>query len=68
MSQDSKVDLRETFTRIPKNVLVPWLDLEKADAYRYLVEATDPVSIHRAQGKLAFIDKMRKLLEQYQNT
>lgn len=59
-----KPDSAEVFKRVPANVLGPWLEYEKACAYEYLVGASDPVAIHRSQGKLAFIDYLLKLLEQ----
>lgn len=39
-----------------------WLTTQHADAVKYLVEARDPVALHRAQGKALFIDEMAKLL------
>lgn len=49
------------------NGLDAWLKHEKADAVKYLVEARDPVAIHRAQGKSLFIDEMTKLLDKVKN-
>lgn len=39
-----------------------WLAEQQADAMKYLVQATDPLVIHRAQGKILFIEMMTKLL------
>jgi hypothetical protein len=56
----------EIFSRIPRNVLRPWLEKEKADAYRYLAEGTDNVVLFRAQGKVQFVEKLIKLLDESQ--
>jgi hypothetical protein len=42
--------------------LVEWLDAQHDEAVKYLVEARDPVAIHRAQGKAAFVAEIKKLL------
>lgn len=56
----------EIFSRLPASVLNPWLAKERDEAYKYLAEATDPVAIHRAQGKVQFIQRMQNMLVQYQ--
>lgn len=35
-----------------------WLLEEQVAANKYLTRATDPVTIHRAQGQLIFIEKI----------
>jgi hypothetical protein len=57
----------EVFQRLPASVLRPWLTKERDDAYKYLAEAMDPVVIHRAQGKVQFIQRMQELLEKSQS-
>jgi hypothetical protein len=53
----------ETFKRLPASILRPWLIHERDEAYKYLVEATDTVAIHRAQGKIQLVQRMLKLLD-----
>lgn len=36
---------------------VEYLQVLRADAVAFLVQSMDPVIIHRAQGKIAFIDE-----------
>lgn len=52
----------ELFARMPTNQFEAWLDEQHAVAVRYLSEAMEPVAIHRAQGKVLFINEMKKLL------
>lgn len=40
-----------------------WLEAERASAVKYLLQASDPVAIHRAQGKAQFIDELLGLLQ-----
>jgi hypothetical protein len=56
----------EVFVRIPSNVLRPWLEKERADAYKYLAEGTENVVLFRAQGKVQFVEKVIKLLDEAQ--
>jgi hypothetical protein len=58
----------EVFQRLPASLLRPWLTKERDEAYKYLAEAPDPVAIHRAQGKVQFIQRMQDLLDKSQNT
>jgi|LauGreDrversion4_2_1035121.scaffolds.fasta_scaffold15969_6 hypothetical protein len=44
------------------NEFLEWLDRQHEDAVKYLVEARDPVAIHRAQGKALFVADMKKLV------
>jgi hypothetical protein len=39
-----------------------WVDAEMAEAVKYLVSATDPVALRRAQGTAALLEKMKKLI------
>lgn len=57
----------EVFARVPASILRPWLEKERADAYRYLSEGTDDVVIFRAQGKVQFVEKVIKLLDEAQS-
>lgn len=40
-----------------------WLEGEREQALTYLSQATDPMMIYRAQGKLALVNDMFKLIE-----
>lgn len=53
----------ESFKRLPASILRPWLSHERDEAYKYLAEGSDPVAIHRAQGKVQLIQRMLKLLD-----
>lgn len=35
-----------------------WLAAEKADAVKVLACAVDPLAVHRAQGKYAFVERI----------
>lgn len=54
----------EIFSRIPANILRPWLEKERTDAYRYLAEGVDNVALFRAQGKVQFVEKVLRLLDE----
>lgn len=58
----------EVFRHIPQSALRPWLEKERAAAYKYLAEAADPVGIHRAQGKVQFVEKMISIFDKLQST
>jgi hypothetical protein len=56
--------LLKTFNRLyGDSDFLRWLDEERASAVKYLVAASDPVLIHRAQGKAVFIEEILKLLD-----
>lgn len=60
MTPSEEVDL---FSRLAGfNHFVAWLDREEASAMKYLIGSSEPVALHRAQGKALFIDEMKKLL------
>lgn len=56
---------RDLYARLPRTLMKAWIVGEKADAYRFLAEGTDPVAIHRAQGRVLLLERMNKLLDQY---
>ena len=37
-----------------------WLEMQREDAIKYLSQATDPMMIYRAQGKLGLVEDMFK--------
>ena len=49
------------------NGLGEYLQHERDESVKYLMEGRDPVVIHRAQGKSLFIDEMTKLLDKAKN-
>jgi hypothetical protein len=62
MASDAPKDI-DVFQRLPVNVLRPWLEKERLDAYRNLSQGTDSVTLYRAQGKVIFVESMLKLLD-----
>ena len=51
---------KELFSRLGGHLFEKWLDSELVDAMKYLMQATDPVALHRAQGTALFIEKINK--------
>jgi hypothetical protein len=49
------------------NEFTSWLKAQHEDAVKYLVEGREPVVIHRAQGKILFIEEMMKLANKSRN-
>jgi hypothetical protein len=52
----------DVFARVGGQRFEAYLDKEMASAMNYLRQSTDPIQIHRAQGKALFIEEMKKLL------
>lgn len=40
-----------------------WLQHERDEAYKYLINASEPFAIHRAQGKLQLLEEAVRLLD-----
>jgi hypothetical protein len=53
---------KELFARMPISQFEQWLGEHMEQCTQYLTSASDPVAIHRAQGKALFISEMKKLL------
>lgn len=54
----------EHFRRIAgDNPFKAWLEKEKAAQLKYLINAVDPIMVHRAQGQLQLIERIETLLE-----
>jgi hypothetical protein len=51
------------FRQLPDAYLRPWLLHEKAEAYKFMINATDPVNIYRMQGQAQLVERMLALLD-----
>jgi hypothetical protein len=57
MTFTPEAELVEAFRSVDRRVIA-WLAKEREDAVKFLVGATDPTVIARAQGKHQFIEKI----------
>jgi hypothetical protein len=58
----------ESFRRIAgDNPFRAWLESQRDESVKYLVNAVDPVAVHRAQGQVQLVEKMLVLLDKAKN-
>jgi len=58
----------EYFARIAgDNPFRQWLEKQRDESIKYLIEATDTVAIHRAQGQALFVNKLIANLDKAKN-